>query len=92
MSAAASLPGRMALNADEFATRWAVKPEFVHDLRRTGKLPYLRDGRDGFSFPITVCDRAMMRAMMTAKTDPIFRRDSRSGKRVGKTAKTRAAK
>lgn len=77
-------PGRMALNADEFATRWAVKPEFVHELRKAGKLPYLRDGRDGFSFPVLACDRAMARALVTAKTDVAYQRNRRLGKARGK--------
>ncbi len=92
MSQPTSCPERMALNADEFATRWGTTPDDIHDLRKAGKLPYRRKGLDGITFPIAVCDRAMMRTVITAKTDPIYQRNKHSGKRVGKTAKTRAAK
>lgn len=85
MSTAKVYPGeRMALNADEFATRWAVTPEYIHALRKAGKLPYLRDGREGFAFPVASADLAMVRSALTAKTDAMYKRDRASGRRVGK--------
>lgn len=88
MSTAKTYPGeRMALNADEFATRWAVSPEYIHALRKAGKLPYLRDGRKGFAFPVVSGDRAMQRATLTAKTDAMFVRDRRNVRRVGRAAR-----
>lgn len=83
MSRPESFPGRTHLTAEEFATRCAVSPEFIHGLRKAGKLPYLRDGRHGFSYPVAAGDRAIARAQVTAKTDPLYQRDRKSGKRCG---------
>lgn len=85
-------PGeRLGLPPEEFAARWSVSPEHIHALRKAGKLPYLRDGRDGFSFPVAACDRAMLGTVLTAKTDPIYLRDRKSGKRCG-SGNARAAR